>query len=65
MSKKGTCSECIEKQKSIPDYCCVFCTLGVKKEDASVGKHGEVILDFSDPNHPFWGKPKDSARLVK
>jgi ribosomal protein L31 len=65
--KKGTCADCIEKQKSIPDYCCLFCSLGlIKEKDSKPGKNGSVVIDLSDPNHPFWtGKPKESARLVE
>ena len=63
---KGLCSDCQEKQKSIPDYCCVFCALGLKKEmDSKQGKNGSIVIDLSDSNHPFWGKPKESARLVE
>ena len=64
--KKGTCADCIEMQKKVPDYCCLFCALGLKKEvDAKPGKNGSVVIDLSDPNHPFWGKPKESARLAE
>lgn len=66
IAKKGKCKECIEKQKTMPDYCCVFCALGFKKEDLKVEKNGTVVIDLSDPNHPFWtGKSKDSAKLVE
>jgi len=27
----GTCSDCKEKQKTLPGYCCVLCSLGFNK----------------------------------
>lgn len=54
----GTCKECIEKQKTVKDYCCVLCSLGFTKGSDHVISDpftGTTYVDLSDPNHPFWG----------
>lgn len=43
---KGACGFCIEKQKQLPDYCCVLCAIGVKKKDVTVDEHGTVYIDL-------------------
>ena len=48
MTKKGTCSTCVEKQKELPNYCCVLCSLGLTKENQYVDEHGTVHIDWSD-----------------
>ena len=53
--KKGTCPECIEKQKTLPDYCCLFCSLGLKKGEQKVDKYGTVHVNIVDL-FPGWGK---------
>lgn len=53
--KVGTCDGCRDMQRTMPGYCCVVCALGltndsVKKDPAT----GTVVIDLSDPGHPFW-----------
>lgn len=32
----GSCPECIEKNKTMPGYCCVLCALGLTKASDNV-----------------------------
>lgn len=55
----GTCTKCIEMQKTLVGYCCVLCAIGLKASDGTVVKDpftGTVTIDLSDPMHTFWGK---------
>jgi hypothetical protein len=45
--KKGVCAKCIEKQKTMPDFCCVFCALGIKEEQQHVDEFGTVHIDLA------------------
>lgn len=61
MSIKGTCPDCIEAQKKMPDHCCALCAMGLNLGADNVVKDpftGTVHIDLSDPNHPFWGGPR-------
>jgi|GEM_PF-6013995 len=54
---KGTCKTCLEMQKTLKDYCCPICSLGIKLSDDNVIVDPftkTVHIDLSDPNHPFW-----------
>lgn len=62
MSIKGTCEDCIEKQKTYSNYCCTLCAIGLNLVSADVIKDpftGTVHVDLSNPNHPFWGRKQN------
>lgn len=47
---KGSCPNCIDKQKTLKDYCCALCALGLSFGSANVIKDPFTVTTHIDLN---------------